>query len=315
MDDLCSVNIFNTYKLENSFTNGLFALMKLSVYEKPAFMRSMLKLLGIESTQQPTCHFLVRVLRGIDHADAELRVGTSCLRFETKINSGALADTQIRRRLRELKRCRGRMKRVVLLTPDDSKSIYIKRILKRWPKVVHIGWMRIFRLLTSFASGKGTFAALVKQYLERIQNQIFQQDYAGVITKVAFNDHTEVLEESYLGELKRDEWESWSTPRPYKELDGTGRKLLLYQRPSQHPRSGGITAEVEIKKVVNDYRRRFPSRNVFAAKPRVFSRTIPLTHIRSIEGFEDFGKYRKDRSPYRNITREQYAKLIEWLKV
>jgi hypothetical protein len=37
-----------------------------------------------------------------------------------------------------------------------------------------------------------------------------------------------------------------------------------------------------------------------------------LEKIRSTRGFEDFGKpYGKDKTPYRNITREQYRRMIE----
>jgi hypothetical protein len=44
---------------------------------------------------------------------------------------------------------------------------------------------------------------------------------------------------------------------------------------------------------------------------RVFEKPIPLANIRSIPGFEGFSMYRKDRSAYRNITREQYRRLME----
>jgi hypothetical protein len=43
MDSTSVVNVFNTYKQENSFTNGLFSLLHLSVYEKPRFIASFLK--------------------------------------------------------------------------------------------------------------------------------------------------------------------------------------------------------------------------------------------------------------------------------
>jgi len=73
-----------------------------------------------------------------------------------------------------------------------------------------------------------------------------------------------------------------------------------------------MTAEVEIKKVKHiRWEWSFASCNVFATKPRIFRRPISLKHIRSIPGFENFGKSQKDRTPYRNVTREQYRQLIE----
>jgi hypothetical protein len=130
---------------------------------------------------------------------------------------------------------------------------------------------------------------------------------AGVITKIAFGDHSEVYSNEYLGEMRRGEWDRCHTPRLYKALDGTGRKLLLYDRERQ-----SITAEVEIKNVERIPRRRnYPWCNEFAAQPKIFRPAIPLELIRSLPGFENFGKHRKDRSPYRNITREQYRLLME----
>ena len=124
MDSIHAVNVFNTYdQEENSFTNGLFSLLRISVYEDPQFVTSFLKdLLHIEPQGGIESMFGVRVLRGIAFADAELRCGNCCLRFETKIVSEALPDAEVRRRLRDLKGCAGRLKRVVLLTPDDGKT-------------------------------------------------------------------------------------------------------------------------------------------------------------------------------------------------
>jgi len=315
MDSIHAANVFNIYgQDENNFTNGLFSLLRISAYEKPKFIESFLSdLLHLPPQEEIDSIFSVRVLRGIEFADAELRSRTCCLRFETKIVSGALTHTQIRRRLKDLKKlkdCSGKLKRVVLLTPDDPKSQYIKLFLAKYkPKVLHLGWKNVYDYLKKAVSkGKQTvFSDLVNQFLEQIHECVFKHDFAGVITKIAFGDHAGVYSEEYLDEMKRDEWKDWGTPRPYKELDGTGRKLLLYDRTRQ-----GITAEIEIKKVEHiRWERAFPSRNVFATKPKIFRKPIPLKLIRSIPGFENFGKYRKDRTAYRNITREQYRQLME----
>ena len=89
-------------------------------------------------------------------------------------------------------------------------------------------------------------------------------------------------------------------------MDGTGRKLLLYDRTRQ-----GITAEVEIRKVKRiKWARAYPWANIFAPGTlRVFEKPIRLSRIRNMAGFEDFGKHRKDRTAYRNITHEQYRQL------
>jgi hypothetical protein len=318
MDSIHVANVFNTYRQEeNNFTNGLFSLLRISAYERPHFLASFLKdLLGITPQGSIDTEFRVCVLRKIELADAELRCGTCCLRFETKIVSGAIRHDQVQRHLRHLKRCSGRFKRVVLLTPDDSDSQYIRQFRKKYnPSVLHLGWKPVHDYLGKSVknSKKSVFSELVRQFLEQIHECVFTQDYAGVITKIAFGDHAEVYPTttedhySYLEEMRRGWWNCWNTPRPYKELEGTGRKLLLYDRER-----GGITAEVEIKRVQHiRWERAFPSRNVFATKPKVFRKPILLKQIRSIPGFENFGKYRKDRTAYRNITREQYRQLME----
>ena len=310
MDRTNVANVFNTYaQEENNFTNGLFSLLQISAYERPHFVSSFLKdLLGIVPQGSIDTGFRVRVLRRIELADAELRCGNLCLRFEAKIVSGAVRHDQVRRHLRQLKRCSGRFKRVVLLTPDDSDSQYVKQFRTKYrPGVLHLGWKAVYDYLNeSLKDGKKTvFSELVRQFLERIEEQVFRYDYAGVVQKIQFGKKTQIYHETYRKEIM--EWSAWDTPRTYEKLDGKGRKLLLYDSECE-----GITVEVEIKKVKHiPWERAFPSSNVFATKPKVFRTPIPLKRIRSISGFENFGKHRKDRNAYRNITREQYRQLTE----
>jgi len=312
------VSIFTPYKKEEDrFTNGLVALLQLSSRcDGPLPVSSFLRdLLGIEPRGE-TGSF--RVLRGYDgHADAELCGAASCIRFETKIESGALDEKQVQRHLKWLERAPQDHKLLVLLTPDDGSSSYIERFLaSKYIKsfcskgngraVMHLEWKKVYeQLKTSVADCNATaFSRLVSQFLDQIHDRIFEQDFAGVITKIAFGADTGVFPGAYLEALQTDR--AWHTPRPYKELDGTGRKLLLYDGDRK-----GITAEVEIKKVEHaTWDRDFPSRNVFANKPRRFKEPISLDHIRSVPGFENFGRYRKDRSAFRNVTREQYRQLI-----
>ncbi len=316
MDSIQAVNVFNTYRQEeNNFTNGLFSILRISAYERPKFVTSFLKdLLQIEPRGGNESVFGVRVLRGIDFADAELRCGNCCLRFETKIVSGALPNAEVRRRLRGLKGCPGRLKRVVLLTPDDGNSQYMKQFLSKYkPTVLHLGWKDVYDYLeTAVGSGERTaFLELVNQFMERIRDQVFRYDYAGIIQKVAFGHKADLYAETFLDELRSGEkggWSYWDTPRKYEKLDGTGRKLMLYDRTRQ-----AIVAEAEIRKVERtNHSRDFPWSNHFAAGTlRRFHKPIPLSRIRSIPGFEGFSMYRRDRTAYRNITREQYRQLME----
>ena len=197
----------------------------------------------------------------------------------------------------------------VLLTPDDHKSQYIKRILAKYrPRVLHLEWKRVYDFVEKRSvDGKQTiFSELVKAFLERIRECVFEQDFAGVIGKIAFKK-AGIDPKTFLDEMRSGIWTEWGTPSPYKQLDGTGRKLLLYDRERQ-----GITVEVEIKKVVHDqHNKNYPSRNVFATKPRVFRKPIPVDLIRKLAGFEQFSVYPHDLNPFRNITREQYRQLME----
>ena len=313
MESEHEVNVFNTYKKEeNNFTNGLFSLLRLSVHERPQFIPSFIKqLLDLTIHEALDSRVRVRVLRRIQLADAELCGRSCCIRFETKIESGTLRPEQVRRHLKELDRRPGRLKRLVLLTPDDGESSYIKGFLKLdATRILHLSWKRVCDFLRESVRNKprSVFSMLVSQFLEHIQEKIFEQDMAGVITKIAFDKYSEVFPTTtaehtgYLDALPTDK--QWNTPRLYKELDGKGRKLLLYDRCAK-----SITAEVEIKKVKKDIRRygkAFPWSNVFAGKPTIFPSPISLAHIQSIRGFENFGK---DRSPYRNVTCEQYGRL------
>ncbi|MGA9883360.1 MAG: EVE domain-containing protein [Candidatus Acidiferrales bacterium] len=313
-----TVCIFTHYQSEeNSFTNGLVALLELSSRiggSLPAM--SLLHLIDIEP-QGEIGSF--RVLSGFDgHADAELCGPRSCIRFETKIGSGALDEDQIKRHLRWLERVPQAQKVLVLLTPDDGSSRYIKEFLssKRIKSfcsknkdyaVRHLEWKAVHdHLKRAVERGKATtFSLLVTQFLDQIRDRIFEQDFAGVITKIAFESGN-VDPDRYLDDLrKRRRGDEWNLPNPIRQLDGTHRKLLFYHKDR------GITAEVEVKEMRIDRRNAsFPAFYVFADKPSIFEKPISLSHIRSIHGFKNFGVHRKDRSPYRNITREQYAQLI-----
>lgn len=307
---MITANIFTRYEQEeNRFTNGLISILHLSTLDDPRFLPSFLP--GeVGSALSGTVHTF-RVLQGIQGtADGELCGDDVRIQFETKIVSGSLRRGQIRAHLKNLQKHPERLKRLVLLTPDDTNSRYIKDFLAIDRKrILHLGWKRVYDSLEqSIASrSRSPYTEVVRQYLDQIREMVFEQDLAGIILKIHFGDDSGVDPQTYLKELKKGEWDRWNTPRECKSLDGTGRKLLLYDRTRQ-----GITVEVEIKKVKRvKWARAYPWANIFASDTlRLFHEPIPLSRIRDVPGFEDFGKHRVDRTAYRNMTHEQYRQLI-----
>lgn len=303
------VNIFTRYeKEENHLTNGLISILNMSRLDGPHFLTSFLQgALGLSPNVEVDTF---RVLRGQEGAwDGEICGKDFCVLFETKIVSGTLRPKQVRGHLQRLK-CRSeKLRKLVLLTPDDSNSSYIRehRSLNA-SRIVHLGWKRVYSFLGVSVTGRTpcVFTELVHQFLDRIRDMVFKEDIAGVILKIYFGDKSEVYEDRYLAEMKSGKWKRWNTPRKYKNLDGTGRKLLLYDGTRK-----GITVEVEIKKVKRtDTEPDYPWTNLFAPDTlHIFEPAIALSSIRGVAGFENFGVHKKDRSPYRNITHEQYREL------
>jgi len=197
------------------------------------------------------------------------------------------------------------MKRLVLLTPDDSKSNYIREIRSKYkPMVLPLEWRRVYNFLESVPKRHGpVFGQLVSQFLSEIHDCIFDQDFVGIIQKMTFGDWSGVDHNTYLEEMKKGEWKWWNTPRKYKKLNGTGRKLLLYDKTRE-----AITVEVEIAKVEETKQEKdFPWRNTFVRDTLQFDeKLIPLKRIVKVPGFENFVSA---RAPYRNVTHEQYRLL------
>ena len=106
--------------------------------------------------------------------------------------------------------------------------------------------------------------------------------------------------------MRAGDWKKWRTPREYKRLDGTGRKLMLYDNTRM-----AITIEVEIQKVTGPHKKNdYPWTNVFVRdKLLVFEDPwIPLSRILEIPGFENFATA---RSAFMILTQEQYRQLKE----
>lgn len=221
-----------------------------------------------------------------------------------------LRKDQIRAHLRRLGKKKQKFKKLILLTPDDSSSSYVKQFTQGFGRaeVIHLAWKNVYDLLNEQADRTPpALSEVIKQYLSTIHDRIFQQDIAGIIQKIYFGKKSEVYRDTYLQEMERGQWTFWNTPRKYKHLDGKGRKLILYDRYKQ-----GLTAEVEIRKVEKkNWEPDYPWTNTFVrGSLRIYPHPIPLDHIHKTTGFENFGVHRKDRSAYRNITQEQYRELV-----
>ncbi len=307
-----TVNIFKRYKQEeNAFTNGLISILSLSTLDNEPlvdnFFRDVLNFPVFGDTKERKFY----VLSNTDGtADAGIRGADGCIWFETKIFSGTLREDQVNSHLLKLSQQPESLRRLVLLTPDDSQSLYIKKFCSDKKEIVHIEWRKVYRFLKEFSREKeGILPEIIKQFLTQISRMVFERDIAGIIQKINFGHESEVFADKYLDEMKNGVWDEWRTPRFYKELDGTGRKLLLYDRTRK-----AITVEIEIAKVVGpdevDESKAYPWSNQFEKESiSILNKPIQLKQIRLVPGFENFGVHRKDRSPYRNITREQYQAL------
>lgn len=303
------VNLFTHYKQpENTFTNGLVALLRLSkLYDGSE--ASLVKWFSefVIGFPQDIHSFKVLRYNNSDTHDAELCGKNCCIFLETKISSGTLRGEQVNRHLSALKQRAEENKRLVLLTPDDNRSDYVRKFVDiDRGAIVHLEWRCVYNQLKSIANRfDGVFPAIVCDFVEYISERVFQQDFAGIIAKVKFGKNSGVYHDKYLDEMKSGTWTRWNTPRQYKNLDGTGRKLMLYDKHSR-----GITVEVEIGKVEKTGSEPgFPWTNSFVGTPRIFDPPIPLERIQNLaECFKSFGTNRS-RSAYQNITQEHYRLL------
>lgn len=300
-------NLFRHYtQEENRFTNGLLSILQLSLSESNLLLTNFFKeILAIEIFPN---NLTFKVLQGIvGTADGEISNDEAYFLVETKISSGALRKEQVQSHLKELTKKKQKLKRLILLTPDDSASSYVKQFTQNLsPHIVHLEWKRVYNFLKAYAeTHECLLSIIISQYLAVIQARIFAQDIAAVIVKIDFGERSGVFPEDYLDEMEAGEWDDWHTPRMYKHLDGKGRKLILYDRTRQ-----ALTVEVEIQEVK---KRRgsyeYPWSNQFVPGTlKIYRTPIPATHIRKIEGLEKFGI--KERSAIRIVTQEQYRALI-----
>ena len=202
---------------------------------------------------------------------------------------------------------------LVLLTPDDSNSNYVRNYVQINDKIIkHLAWKNVYDYLKLYVSNKdGVFKTIVEQYLDIIRDSIFEQDIVGIILKVDFGNKSEVYQNKYIEEIRRREWKDWKTPRKYKSLDGTGRKLLLYDKYVK-----AITVEVEIKEVKETNEELdYPWSNYLVLdKSVIFPKPIKINYIQQLAGFEKFATKEGGQTPYRNLTHDQYNQLMEFNK-
>ena len=300
------VNIFRSYKQEeNRFTNGLISILDLSKIEDNSFVNKFFQdTLSIQIT--PNIDF--KVLRDIEEGtpDVEISNNEICFYIEAKIILEALKMVQIDSHIRSLTRKKQSTKKLILLTPDNSKSGYIKQFTDKKPDlIVHLEWKKVYNYLDGYAKqNKSVFTEIISQYLSEIQMKIFEQDIIGVIAKIGFGDKSGVYPDKYLEEMRKGEWTDWGTPRLYKNLDGQGRKLILYD-----PKQEALTVEVEIKNVKKE-EGEYPWRNKFVPNSlKIYEKPIPVSKLEEIDKFRNF---KKGRAPYWNLTHEQYEELIKY---
>ena len=133
------------------------------------------------------------------------------------------------------------------------------------------------------------FAELTDQFLELIHDTVFEQDIVAAILVVDFGKKSGIDPETYLDEIQEgaEGWSYWNTPKKYRGLDGTGRKLMLYYKTRK-----AITAVGEIKCVKKtDWEPDYPYTNWFVpGSLHVLMEPIPLERIRHLEGFTYLGK-------------------------
>ena len=306
-----NTNIFRNYKQkENQFTNGLFSILDLSMAEDKSFINDFFKkTLGIKIPKDDLSFKILRDYEGT--SDAEISNDKLYFLVETKIKSGSLREDQIKSHMKIIKKKKQKIKGLILFTPDNSGSEYIRQYLSINKNMIyHVNWKGVYDYLNDYVyKQKSTFTNIISQYLSMIHDTIFEQDIVAVILKIAFGDKTGIYPNEYLDKMsssERAKW-GWGTPRRYKNLDGEGRKLILYDRTRQ-----ALTVEVEIKEIKKQEGSAYPYRNIFVPNSlRIYEKSIPLTKIRKINGFENFGIHRKDRNPIRNLTHEQYEELIK----
>jgi hypothetical protein len=311
-----SRNIFANYSQgENQFTNGLFAILELSTYQDRQFPRQFIwDLLEVDFRQGIESFKVLREMspkgrgRNTDGSgitvDAKIAGEGVSLFFETKIKSYTLEEVQIERHIKTaVCPCDSKVKKLVLLTPDDTGGDFIQRIIRKDRQfIIHLRWTQVRDYLAKQSARwkDSVLGKLVEEYLDVINWTIVNQDYIGIIQKVAFNKKTglECPDDCREGLMHP---EGWGLSKKRKELDGSkGRKLLIY---SSDPKAILYEAEVVGCKEDEQTEPDFPWRYQIRVGSVVeFDPPIPLTKIEELQRFKGFGKR---QAPYSNLLRSE----------
>ncbi len=303
-----NTNIFRYYsQAENRYTSGLVSLLKIGSIVDHSLLENFfetlagVKLLG---------NINLKVLREYDGtADAEILSRELIILLETKVVSGTLRKEQIKRHFFALKEYQQKNKKLILLTPDSVGSHYVNQFLEIAPnKIIHINWNSVISFLLKYQSKDKLFSELIRDYIEEIKEQIFEQDIAAVIVKIRFGNESKVYRESYLDEFRNGEWNDWHTRNKCDKLDGKGKKLILYDK--YH----GLILEVEIEKVrKTNEESKYPWSNKFVKNSlRMYNKPIPLSIIKKIPDKDNkFKNFDRCQTWSWNLTRQQYEWLME----
>lgn len=312
-------NIFTNYsQVENHFTNSLFSILELSQYEDPKFPRRFFADLlkadfpqGIES---------FKVLREMNAkspgkrkdnpaitVDGEVTGRDVSLFFETKIKSYTLDKDQIRQHLKwAVYPCKSNVKKLVVLTPDDGCSDFLKEQLAVDPEfIIQLRWMDVRDyLVRESAKWKGrVLGRLIEEYVAVINETIEKQDYIGIIQKVAFNTKTELsCPKDCIEQLMKPD-EGWGLPKKRNELDGECRKLLIYSSVPKAVLYEAIVAGCKEDRQDASFPWRYQVKRGSVAE---FVPPIPLAKIEELPRFKNFGKR---RNAYSNLLRSEYRQL------
>ena len=332
---LARVNVFEGYKQrENQFTNGLLALLELSTAQDMQFPQRFIEtLLPQIQIKGPIKSF--KVLKDYDKAknkrrqdvetvDAEIIAQDVFLAFETKINSYCPElPKQIEHHLVSVRSRTERTKKLVLLTPDDRDSRFVKDLLAIEPEMLlPLQWKEVFKHFQGEREHlkAGVFGELIGQYLDFIKQRIFEQDCVGYIMKMRFDTRdtgTGLTEDRYIEHITAKD-ASWGLAKEHKELKTPRRRLLLFD-----PKKQAITVEMEIERTEKrpdtekppDTEKGYPFRNVIKAGSQM--RFDPPILVRSIE--ECGGKLRNfkkrgARTAYWRLLARQYDQLTQDVK-
>ena len=216
--------------------------------------------------------------------DAKLTGGGVSLFFETKIRSYTVDEEQIKRHLKlAVYPCDSKVKKLVVLTPDDTGGDFIQRIINVNPQfIIHLRWTQVRdSFVKQSARWKDSvLGKLIEEYTDVITETIENQDYIGIIQKVAFNEKTGLkCPEDCREQLMHSA--GWGLPKKRKELngEGRGRKLLIY---SSTPKAVLYEAEVVGCNEDKQNEPNFPWRYQIRFGSVVeFDPPIPLTEMRN----------------------------------